>query len=263
MKPRDPLADHVEVRRPQPFVPRIGESRGRQIVDQRVEPDVHRLLAVAGEGNAPRQALPRNRHVLEPVLEQPHDFVAPDRRLDAKLARRYQREQPLAVGAQPEEVVALLGRDELQRRVLDAMAVRDLRRRLELLAAGAVQPLVIGDVEIGGAQPLDALEQRDDAAHVPGLGRADPVVVAALEPPPVVREGPGHAVDPRARRHVPARRRLNHRLAVLVHSHQEMHLVAAQAPVAGDAVGADLLQGVPQVGIAVGIVDRGGEVELR
>ena len=161
-------------------------------------------------------------------------------------------------------MIALLGWDELQRRVLDAMAVRDLRRRLELLAAGAVQPLVIGDVEIVGTLLLDALEQGDHAAHVPRLGRADPVVVAAFEPPPVVGKRRGHPVDPDARRHVGARSRLNDRLAVLVHPHEEMHLIGAppEPPVAGDAVGTDLLQGVSQVRVAVGIIDGGGEKEL-
>ena len=56
--------------------------------------------------------------------------------------------------------------------------------------------------------------------------------------------------------------RLDHRLRVLVHAHQEMDLVSPEPAVAGDAVGADLLQRVPQVGVAVGVVDRGGEVEL-
>src|SRR5213078_1592099 len=109
----------------------------------------------------------------------------------------------------------------------------------------------------------DALEQGDDAAHVPRLRRADPVVVAALEPPPVVGERRGHTVDPLARRDGGARGRLNHRLAVLVHPHEEVDRIAPQPPVAGDTVGADLLQRVPQVGIAVGVIDGGGEIELR
>ena len=53
-----------------------------------------------------------------------------------------------------------------------------------------------------------------------------------------------------------------HRLGVLVHPHEEVHLVAPQPPVAGDGVGAHLFQRVPQVGIAVGVVDGGGQVKL-
>ena len=39
--------------------------------------------------------------------------------------------------------------------------------------------------------------------------------------------------------------------------------VAAEPAVAGDAVGAHLLERVAEVGVAVGVVDGGGEVELR
>ena len=147
--------------------------------------------------------------------------------------------------------------------MLDAAAVHDLRALLELLAAGAVEALVVRHEQVVGAPLLDALEQRHHSADVARLGRTDPIVIAAEQPPPVVGERRGHPIDPLARRHTGALRRLNHRLAVLVHSHHEVDLLAAQPPVAGDAVGADLLQGVPQVGIAIGIIDGGGEVELR
>src|SRR6266550_1340186 len=58
-------------------------------------------------------------------------------------------------------------------------------------------------------------------------------------------------------------RRLDDGLAMLVHPHEKMHLIAPQPAIARDAVGADFLQGVPQVGIAVGVIDGGGDVELR
>ena len=56
--------------------------------------------------------------------------------------------------------------------------------------------------------------------------------------------------------------RLQHRLRVLVHAHEEVDVVAPEAPVARDAVGADLLERVAEMGVAVGVVDGGGEVEL-
>src|SRR2546423_11191778 len=95
------------------------------------------------------------------------------------------------------------------------------------------------------------------------LRGADPVVIAALELAPIVGECSGHAVDPLAWRDATARRRLNDGLAVLVHAHEEMHLTSSQAMIAGDAVRANLFQRVAQVGIAIGVIDGGGEVELR
>src|SRR5437867_5236145 len=136
------------------------------------------------------------------------------------LFRSDQLQQSLAVGAGPEKVIALFGVNELERGVLDAMPVHDLRRLLELFTPGAVQPLVVGHVQVVGTPLLNALEQRDDAAHVARLRRPDPVVVAALEPPPVAGERLRHAVDPLTRRDVGTRRGLNDRLAVLVHSHE-------------------------------------------
>ncbi len=97
-------------------------------------------------------------------------------------------------------MIALFGGDEVERGMLDAMPVRDLGRLLELLAAGAIQSLIVRDVQIVGPLLLDAFQQRDYAAHVARLRRADPVVVAALEPAPVVGEGLRHPVDPLARR---------------------------------------------------------------
>ena len=72
-----------------------------------------------------------------------------------------------------------------------------------------------------------------------------------------------HPFDPDRRGDARLDRRLNHRLAVLIHAHEEMHCVAPEPSVPADAIGADLFQRVPQVGIAVGIINGGGEVELR
>jgi hypothetical protein len=146
MKPRDALADDVQIGGPQALVLRLGESRRGQIIDQRVEPDVHRLLGIPGEGNPPRQSLAGNGDVLQAVLEQAHDLVATDRGLHAKLVGRDELQQALAVGAEPEEVIAFPRRNQLECGVLDAAAVLDLRRLLELLASGAVEPFVVGDV---------------------------------------------------------------------------------------------------------------------
>src|SRR2546421_2582514 len=160
-------------------------------------------------------------------------------------------------------MIPFFGGDERERRMLDTVTIRYLGRLLELLAAGAVHPLVVRDVQVIGAPLLDALEQRYDAADVARLGRADPIVVRAFERAPIVGERRRHAVHPFARADVRPRGRLDHGLAVLVHAHQEVHLVAAQAAVPGDAVRADFFQSVPQVGIAIGVVDGRREKVLR
>jgi hypothetical protein len=51
-------------------------------------------------------------------------------------------------------------------------------------------------------------------------------------------------------------------LAMLIQAREEVRRMAEQALAPGDDVGEDLLVGVAQVRGAVGVVDRGGQVEL-
>jgi hypothetical protein len=146
--------------------------------------------------------------------------------------------------------------------VLDAAPIHDLALLLELLTAGAVEPLVFGDVQIVGVQPPDPLEQLGYGTKVARLSGADPVVVATAQSAPELGEARRHAVDPLLRLHARPGRGLQDGLAVFVHSHEKMDLISAEPPVARDRVGADLLQGVAQVRVTVGVVDRSGQVEL-
>src|SRR3989441_13344390 len=86
------------------------------------------------------------------------------------------------------EVVALPRADQLEGGVLDAVPVDDLGLGLELLAARAVQPFVVRHEQVAGPALLNALQQRGDAAGVPRLRGADPVVVAAVQATPVPGE---------------------------------------------------------------------------
>src|SRR5690606_2309018 len=106
----------------------------------------------------------------------------------------------------------------------------------------------------------DPLQQCGYGTRVARLGGAHPVVVTATETAPGRLESLRDLVGPPGR--IDARRLggLEHLLAMLVHSHQEMDRLAAQAMPARDDVGTDLLQRVPQVRVAVGIVDCSGEV---
>jgi hypothetical protein len=101
--------------------------------------------ARAGAGHA---------EVLQPAGDEAEHLVAPCGRFDAQLATTHQLAQPLLVAGEPEEPV-LLG-DQLRLEVVvGAAAAAKLRLRVELLAADAVQPLVVLAVEVagGGARP--------------------------------------------------------------------------------------------------------------
>jgi hypothetical protein len=146
----DAFADDMHIRRPEPLIPCFGVSGGGEVVDERVEPDVDGLLRVAGKRDAPVEPLPGDRDILETTLQQPQHLVAPDLRIDREFAGPNQLEQRLRVAAQAKEPVALPGGHQVERRMLDAVAVHDLGVGLEFLAPVAVQPLVLTLVEIVG-----------------------------------------------------------------------------------------------------------------
>src|SRR5207249_10636679 len=136
------------------------ESRGRELSDHAGKPDVPGMRRVGRTRRAARLPLPRDGDVLEPGTEQPPHFVATDLGLDGERARADAVEHGVAVPAEAEEVIPLLRGDQVERGVLDAVAVDDLRAGLELLAAGAVQALVFRLEQVVGLAGTDAPEQR-------------------------------------------------------------------------------------------------------
>src|SRR5688572_8348864 len=94
------------------------------------------------------------------------------------------------------------------------------------------------------------------------LGGSDPVIVAAPEPGPELRETCGHPVHPLLGSNAGAGRGLQDRLAVLVHTHEELHTVSPKPPIAGNTVGSHLLQRMAEMGITIRIINGGCEVEF-
>ncbi len=264
---RDVLADHVELRGPAGGPVALGEAGAGEVVRQRVEPDVGALhLAVARgarERHAPAEPRARRRDVLETLLEEAEDLVAAARRRAERGLLDEERAQPVGVGREAEEPVALLRPLQLACRVQRAAAVDDLVLRLERFAADAVAPGVGLLVEGIGRAFEDARDERLHADLVGVGGGADELVVGEPEARPDRREARGDVVDERLRRRPRLLGRLGDLLAVLVHPDHEMDVAAERAMEPGDHVGADLLEGVADVGIAVGVVDGGRQVEAR
>ena len=133
---KDVLAEHVphggpELRAQILARPRIGQ--GAQVVDERVDPDIDDVLRVPGHRNAPGLARAADADVLEALLDEAPRLVRPEARQHELRPLRVELEQPLLVGGEPEEPVALL--DPLERRpVLRAVAVDRLGLGVEGLA---------------------------------------------------------------------------------------------------------------------------------
>ena len=263
---RDPLADHVDalVRVEPPalegrVVARVPELR--DVVRQRVEPDVDGLRRIARHRDAPAAgALAGARHadVVEPAPQHGEHLVAPRLGLHAQHAGLDGGQERLPVAREAEEPVAL--GDVLQGRgVLGAAAVDELVPAEERLAARAVAALVVALVQVAGGragvpQPLDAgAMARVDAG-------ADEGVVRQLERLAQGLEAGGARVDER-RHGLPRCLGGQHVLErVVVGAAEVAHRLPPRAAVARDGVGLDELERVPEVRIAVDVRDRVGDV---
>jgi hypothetical protein len=243
----------------------IGKNCAVQIVGQRVEPDVGACVspsrAGGGKGTPQAEARAAGGDVLEPLGEQAEDLVAARGRLQELRMRREVRLEGLGVAREAEEPVALGDFLERARGMQRATAVGDVRRLLEALAADAVHPGVGALVEVVGAVREYALEQVLHGRVMLGGRGTHKLVVRDAEALPHRGELSGDVVHEGLRCEAGLLGRLRDLLAVLVHPDEEPDVVAHLAVEAADGVGADLLQGVPEVRLAVGVINGAGEVE--
>jgi hypothetical protein len=96
---------------------------------------------------------------------------------------------------------------------------------------------------------------------VPRLGGPDEVVERNIQAPPHLEKLLRHPVAIRQRILAELARLPEDVLRVLVVAHHEVRLEPAQPVIPGNHVGGDLLVGGPEVGPAVDVVDRGGDIE--
>ena len=137
------FAEQVMRHRPVAVAEVLARARVReraQVVDERVGPDVRDLALVPRQRNPPRLAGARDAEVAQAACDERARLVVAEVGQDEIGPLVVEREQPILVGGEPEEVVLLL--DPLRRReVVRAEPVRrQLVLGLERLAADAVQP---------------------------------------------------------------------------------------------------------------------------
>src|SRR5437899_5500580 len=174
------------------------------------------MLGRARKRNAPREARARDGDVFQAIFEAAQDLVASNLGLDAELPRGDQPVQALGVSAQAKEVVRLLESLQRERGVLDAVAVDDLRRLLELLAADTVQAFVFADEDVIGMAFANPTDAGGHGGGVARLGGSDPIVVRAVEAAPRGLEARRDPVDPCLRRQALLLRGLGDLLPMLV-----------------------------------------------
>src|SRR4029453_10624978 len=166
------------------------------VVAERIPPDVDDLVRIAWHTDAPAArpgAGTGDAEVLQAAGDEGEHLVPAGRWLDPQPATLDQLVEPVLVTRQAVEPV-LLGDARRPGAVLGTAAPLDRVRGVELLAADAVQPLVLLAVEVAGSgrrQP-EAL----DAGAVAGVpAGADEVVETERERPAQGGERGGVAVD--------------------------------------------------------------------
>src|SRR6185312_658090 len=130
------------------------------------------------------------------------------------------------------------------------------------LATDAIPSGVRLGVEVVRRALEDTLDQRTDADLVLFARGTHEVIVRDAERCPRFLKSARDLIDLCLRGPAFLGRGLRDLLTVLVHPGDEQHLLATETVVPGQDVSADLLKGMPQVRVAVGVVDRGGDIVL-
>ena len=109
MEAGDVLADDMRVGRPE-FCPRavVGKAGRGDVVRQRVDPDIHHVFRIVGDGDAPVEGGAADREIGEPALHEGDDFVAISFGRDEVRMGFVVRQQLVGVSGEPEEVALLL-----------------------------------------------------------------------------------------------------------------------------------------------------------
>ncbi len=129
----------------------------------------------------------------------------------------------------------------------------------ELFLADAVVAVLLVLVDL--LFVVETLQHSLHAFLVQRIGRGRPDVVADVQFFPEREEFCRDPVDELLRRDAGFLGRLLHLLAVLVDSGEKENLLAFQPVKTRDDIGQHLLVGVADMRRAVGVIDRGGEVE--
>ena len=156
-----------------------GVRERREVVDERVDPDVDHLLVVPRHGHAPGDARAADADVLEALLDERERLVEARPRLDPAGMRAEVLGQAVLVAAQQEVVVLLLEPDRLDAVVRAEALRREVALVPEAFAGGAVEAAVGALLHVSGG--LELLDEGLHVGFVLGVRRADEEVVAGAD----------------------------------------------------------------------------------
>ncbi len=189
------LAHHVDVRGPELFVivvRLIAVAQRGNVVAQRVNPDIHGVLGVKGNGDAPLDRGAGNTGVLQALLDKGDHLVLPALGLDALGILLVVLQQAVGILAGLEEVGLLVGIIDLAAAV-GALAVHQLAVGPEALAGLAVVADVLALIDI--ALLIQLGEDLLAGLHMVVIGGADEAVIADIQQLPQILDGGNDPVN--------------------------------------------------------------------
>ena len=235
-------------------------AQAREVVEQGVEPDVGDVAVVEGQGDAPIHAAlgPGDAQVLQGLLEKSQHLVLVAFRADPVGVGLDVVDEPVLVFAHAEEVVFFL-EEGGDRFVVRAAAVHQVPLQVKALAAEAIEPAVLPEVNVPGVvHPLQDLLHH---AHVGRVGGADVVVVADIQAVPGPAEAGADLVHEVLDRQAHGGGGFQDLVAVFVGAGLEAHLLPQEAVAAGQGISHHRGVGVADVGLGVDVIDGRGEVD--
>ena len=262
MEAHDLLADQMHIRRPvfaEQFIVVGAVAQGGDVVAQRVQPDIHRVLLVEGHGDAPLDGRAADAQVVQARAQEVIEhLVGAGGGLDEVGMLLDVLDQPVLVLAQLEEVAFLPGLFHGTAAV-GALAVLELQLRPEGLAGGAVPALVFALVDV--ALLVELLEDALHAFHMPLVGGTDEIVVLDVHQLPQLLDARHDVIYIGLGRDALVDGLALDLLTVLVGAGEEVHVIARQLLEAGHGVRGGGAVGVADVQVVAGVVDGGCDVE--
>ena len=258
---QDLLADHVQVSRPELVVIVIGlvavAQRG-DIVAQCIDPDVHGVLGVEGDRDAPLDGGAGDAGILQALLDEGDHLVLAALRLDELGVLLVELQQAVGILAGLEEIGFLVGIVDLTAAV-GALAVHELAVGPEALAGLAVVADVLALVDV--ALLIQLGEDLLAGLHVVVVGGADEAVIADIQQLPQVFDGGDDLVNVLLGGHAGIGGLILDLLAVLVGAGQEHDVIALHPLEARQRIAGHGGVAVADVQLIAGVVDGGGDVK--
>ena len=257
MEAHDVLSDHVQVGRPvaaEFWAPDIRITDGRDVVRERIDPNIHDMLRVRWYLDPPVEGRARDGEILQTAPDEAGNLVEALLREHEIGMPGIKVEQLALIGGETKKIALLL--DPFDRCSLRTNPVPVIVQPRFILIVIRLIPHRIPTgifVQVNIAGRFHALPDTDRCAMVALLRRPNELVVRAVEALNHRLEARDIAFDQIPRRELFFRRSLQHLHAMLVRAGEKEHLIPVKPHEPSYGIGRDRLIGVADMRWAIGV----------